>query len=59
MIDAPDGGMHGLAGSLLISIGLIIVLWLVGQAFGFRVSVLGSVALTIVLTIVMNLILRD
>jgi hypothetical protein len=49
--------MKGFAASVALSFVLILVLWLAGQAFGFHVSLLGSLGLTIGLTVLVNLIL--
>ena len=43
--------------SLAISILAIVALWLVGLALGFRISVIGSILLSVGLTLVVNLIL--
>lgn len=47
----------GLASALLISLALIFVVWLVGRAVGFHISLVGSLGLTVVLTVVLNLVL--
>lgn len=46
----------GFGAALLVSIVLLLVVWLVGKAAGFEVSLLGSLGLTVVLTIVVNLL---
>ena len=46
----------GFGAALLVSIALLVVVWLVGKAAGFEISLLGSLGLTIVLTIVVNLL---
>lgn len=43
--------------ALVVSIMLIVVLWLVGPAFGFEISLLGSLGLTIGLTLILNVVL--
>ena len=47
--------MKGIAVSLMISILAIFAFWLIGQAVGFHVSLVGSIALTAVLTVFLNL----
>ena len=42
---------------LLISIGLIVAVWLVGLAAGFRVSLVYSLVMTIGLTLILNMIM--
>ncbi len=44
--------------SLLILIAAVCVLWLIGQAVGFQISIVGSILLSIALTILVNLLLR-
>jgi hypothetical protein len=46
----------GLASALLISMIFILVVWLVGRAAGIQVSLLGSIGLTVLLTILLNLV---
>ena len=46
----------GLGAALLVSIGLLLIVWIVGRAAGFHVSLLGSLGLTILLTIVVNVV---
>ena len=46
----------GLAASILVSVVLLFVVWLVGRATGFHVSLLGSLGMTIALTVIVNLI---
>ena len=50
--------MHvfGLGAALLVSVALLLVVWVAGRAFGFDVSLGSSLALTVGLTIVLNLI---
>lgn len=47
----------GLLSALLISTLIILVVWLVGRAAGFHLSLVGSLGLTILLTIGVNLVL--
>ena len=47
----------GLGAALLVSVVLLLVVWLVGRAAGFEVSLLGSLGLTVLLTVVVNLVL--
>ncbi len=49
--------MKSMSVAILVSVLTILAFWLVGQALGFNVSLLGSVGLTIALTVVMNLVL--
>jgi putative effector of murein hydrolase LrgA (UPF0299 family) len=42
--------------SLLISLAVIFVFWLAGQALGFSISLAGSIVLSILLTLIVNLI---
>jgi hypothetical protein len=49
--------MRSVAMSLLISVALITAIWLVGQAAGFRISLVASIALTIGLTLLVNLVI--
>ena len=46
----------GLAASILVSVVLLFVVWLVGKATGYNVSLLGSLGMTIALTVLVNLI---
>lgn len=46
----------GLAASILVSVVLLFVVWLVGKATGYNVSLLGSLGMTIALTVIVNLI---
>jgi hypothetical protein len=50
--------MHvfGLGAALLVSVALLLVVWVAGRAFGFDVSLGSSLALTVGLTILLNLI---
>ncbi len=43
--------------AVLVSVLTIVAFWLVAQALGFNVSLLGSVGLTIALTVIVNLVL--
>lgn len=47
----------GLSAAVLISVMLLLVVWLVGRATGFHVSLLGSIGLTVLLTIIVNVVL--
>ncbi|MDQ3366202.1 MAG: hypothetical protein M3680_12315 [Myxococcota bacterium] len=47
----------GLGAALAVSVILLLVVWLVGRAAGFHVSLLGSLGLTVLLTIVVNVVL--
>jgi hypothetical protein len=49
--------MKGIASALVISVILIVAIWLVGETLGFQVSLLGSIGLTVALTIILNLVL--
>lgn len=49
--------MRGFAASVAISFLLILMLWLVGPLLGFHVSLVGSLALTIGLTLLLNLVM--
>ena len=46
----------GFGAALLVSVVLLLVVWLVGRATGFHVSLLGSLGLTVALTIIVNLV---
>lgn len=47
----------GLAASVVLSLVVIFALWLAGNAFGFHVSLFGSLALSLGLTLILNLVL--
>ena len=47
----------GIASALLVTVLLLVVVWLVARALGFEVSLLGSLGLTLALTVILNLIL--
>jgi hypothetical protein len=47
----------GLLATLAIPIAVILVLWVAGNAFGFRISLVSSLVMSIGLTLVLNLIL--
>jgi hypothetical protein len=49
--------MKGIASALVISVILIVAIWLVGKTLGFHVSLLGSIGLTVALTVILNLVL--
>ena len=46
----------GLGAALLVSVVLLLVVWLVGKAAGFEVSLLGSLGMTVLLTVIVNLV---
>jgi hypothetical protein len=46
----------GLGAAVLVSVLLLLVVWAVGRAAGFHVSLLGSIGLTVLLTIIVNVI---
>jgi hypothetical protein len=46
----------GFGAALLVSVVLLLVVWLVGKAAGFEISLLGSLGLTVILTIIVNLL---
>lgn len=48
--------MVGFGAALLVSVFLLLVVWLVGKVVGFEVSLLGSLGLTVLLTIILNLV---
>jgi hypothetical protein len=47
----------GLAATVVLTVILILSLWIVTRAFGFHVSLFGSLALSIGLTILINVVL--
>lgn len=47
----------GLGAALLVSVVLLLVVWLVGKAAGFEVSLLGSLGMTIALTVIVNVVI--
>jgi hypothetical protein len=47
----------GFGAALLVSIVLLLVMWVVGRAAGFSVSLWSSLGMTVVATVVLNLIL--
>jgi hypothetical protein len=47
----------GLVTALLVSVVLLLVVWIVGKAAGFEISLLGSIGLTVLLTIGINVVL--
>ena len=47
----------GFGAALMVSIALLLVVWGVGKAVGFEVSLLGSLGLTVLLTVVLNVVL--
>ena len=46
----------GLGAALVVSVLLLLVLYVVGRAAGFHVSLLGSLGLTVLLTIIVNVV---
>ena len=46
----------GIGAALLVSVVLLLVVWLVGKAAGFEVSLLGSLGMTVLLTVIVNLV---
>ena len=49
--------MFGFGSALLVSIALLLVVWGIGKVVGFEVSLLGSLGLTVLLTVVVNVVL--
>ena len=49
--------MFGFGAGLLVSIALLLVVWGIGKVMGFEVSLLGSLGLTVLLTVVVNIVL--
>jgi len=47
----------GLGAALLVALVLLLVVWVIGKAFGFEVSLLGSLGITALLTVVLNVVL--
>ncbi|MBA2545016.1 MAG: hypothetical protein H0V17_35565 [Deltaproteobacteria bacterium] len=47
----------GLAATVALTLVVVLFLWAAGKAFGFQVSVIGSLVMSIGLTLVLNLIL--
>jgi hypothetical protein len=47
----------GIAGALVVSVVLLLVMWLVGKAAGFEVSLLSSLGMTLLVTIGLNVVL--
>ncbi|MFW6051968.1 MAG: hypothetical protein ACODAU_12400 [Myxococcota bacterium] len=48
--------MRGLGSSIALLVLIVALFWAAGEVFGFRVSLWGSLAISVVLTIVLNLI---
>lgn len=46
--------MMSLSKSLVAVVLLMVVLWFVGRLLGFHISLLGSIAITVVLTLAFN-----
>lgn len=49
--------MRGFGVTLVVLVGVLVLAWLVGQAMGFEFSLLGSLGLSLLLTIVLNVVL--
>ena len=49
--------MFGFGAALFVSVALLLLVWGVGKLVGFEVSLLGSLGMTVLLTIVINLVL--
>ena len=49
--------MFGFGAALLVSVALLLVVWGVGKLVGFEISLLGSLGLTVLLTVVVNVVL--
>lgn len=47
----------GLGAALLVSAIFLLVVWVVGKAAGFEVSILGSIGMTVLLTIIAGVVL--
>lgn len=47
----------GLAAALMVSLVLLLVVWIVGKAAGFEVSLLGALGMTVLLTVAVNVVL--
>ena len=50
--------LRGIGGSVAIVAAAVVVLWLVGQAAGFHVSLWSSLLISVALTLLLNLGLR-
>lgn len=50
--------MRGMLGSVLLVAVFVVLFWGAGRLFGFQVSLVWSLAASIVLTVVANLVLR-
>jgi hypothetical protein len=44
----------GLGAALAVSVVLLLAVWIVGKALGFEISLLGSLGMTVLLTILVN-----
>ncbi|HEU0033571.1 MAG TPA: hypothetical protein VFQ53_23225 [Kofleriaceae bacterium] len=49
--------IFGMGAALLVSVVLLLAVWLVGRVAGFHVSLIGSLGMTVLLTIILNLVL--
>jgi hypothetical protein len=49
--------MFGFGSALLVSVALLLVVWGVGKVVGFEVSLLGSLGMTVLLTVIVNVVL--
>jgi hypothetical protein len=47
----------GLGAALAVSVVLLLAVWIVGKALGFHVSLLGSLGMTVLLTVLVNVVL--
>jgi uncharacterized membrane protein YvlD (DUF360 family) len=47
----------GLGAAILVSVVLLLAVWLVGRVAGFDVSLGSSILMTVVLTIIVNVVL--
>ena len=57
-VPASHPGMRGMMTSLLSVAVMVLVVWFVAQAAGYRMSLLSSLALSVGLTLVLNLAMR-
>lgn len=47
----------GFSAALAVSVVLLLAVWLVGKVVGFEVSLLGSLGMTVLLTVLVNVVL--
>ena len=47
----------GLGAALLVSVVLLLVVWVVGRAAGYQVSLWSSLGMTVLLTVIVNVVL--